>query len=150
MVIRMIIDNINSSEKYNNMHKDFEKVFDYLKKLDPTTIGRVDLSDTVWVTTSLTPDSESNTKPFEAHRNYLDIHYIVSGKETFGYSNTDRLTSIQEYNELEDFELLEGEISTIILNEGDFCIIYPEDSHIPFMKKLSDHLVRAVAKIKYI
>ena len=145
----MIIGNINSYKKYSNVHKDFDLVFNYLKKTDNPPLGRVDLSDTVWLTTSTSSAFEAKTKPFEAHKNYIDIHYVVSGKETFGYSNIDSLISIQEYNELDDYELLEGEISTIILNEGDFCIVFPEDAHIPCMQKLSQHLIRVVAKIRY-
>lgn len=145
----MITGNIKSCEKYFSVHKDFEKVFDYLKNnVDKTSMGRVDLADNVWVTTSAAPEADGSVRYFEAHRKYLDIHYIVSGKETFGYSNVDCLTTTTEYSESGDCEMLDGEISTIVLNEGDFCIVFPEDAHIPFMQKMSDNLVRAVAKVK--
>ncbi|MBO5069356.1 MAG: YhcH/YjgK/YiaL family protein [Roseburia sp.] len=146
----MITGNIKSCEKYNNVHKDFEKVFDYLKNnLNKESTGRADLADGVWVNAPSAPTSDGTSTTFEAHRKYLDIHYIISGKEAFGYSNVESLTTTKEYSENEDYELLEGEISTIILNEGDFCIVFPEDAHIPCMQKLSDNLVRVVAKIKY-
>lgn len=145
----MITGNIQSCEKYNNVHKDFEKVFDYLRNtINQEHAIRADLADGVWVNAPSTPESDSTSTTFEAHRKYLDIHYIISGKEAFGYSNVDYLTTTKEYNEAEDYELLEGEISTVILNEGDFCIVFPEDAHIPCMQKLSDNLVRVVAKIK--
>ena len=92
----MVIGNIEFYERYNNVHKDFQKTFEYLKKLDKSTVGRFEITDGVSGTTAVSSGSDSKEKPFEAHRKYLDIHYIVSGKEAFGYSNIDSLQSKQE------------------------------------------------------
>ena len=145
----MITGNIKLCDKYNNVHKDFEKVFDYLKNnLCKESTGRADLADGVWVNAPFAPESDGISNTFEAHRNYIDIHYILSGKEAFGYADVDSLSTTKAYDEADDYELLEGEISTLILKEGDFCVVFPEDAHIPCMQKLSDDLIRVVAKIK--
>ena len=144
----MITGNIRDIDKYVSVHKDFEKVFAYLKSVTPETSGRVDLGEHMWVTTSETETTPEGPRFFEAHRNYLDIQYIVSGSESFGYANVNTLTTATEYNPEKDIEMLSGDINPLVLKEGDFCIVFPEDAHIPVLEKLSDRLVRAVGKVK--
>ena len=92
--------------------------------------------------------SDANKKIFEAHRKYIDLHYIIDGVEQFGYANIDTLTPAGEYNEADDYILLCGEVNRITLSNGDFVIAFPEDAHIPALKyKNSEKVKRAVVKI---
>jgi YhcH/YjgK/YiaL family protein len=85
----------------------------------------------------------------EAHKKYIDIHYCISGSEGIGYNDVPRLTPTTEYDEENDYLLLSGEYQKVVLHEGDFCIVFPEDAHIPMMKGDADGmLLKAVAKVK--
>ena len=153
----MIVDNIKNFEKYTSLHKDFAKAFSFIRDLkedaqEGTTI--ID-EDNVWVNVievNHAPQAEgasNSIKVFEAHKKYLDIHYILCGEEKFGYANKESLKIKQPYNAEEDYELLEGETNAILLKKGDFAITYPEDAHIPDLEKACDgKLVRVVAKVR--
>ena len=93
-------------------------------------------------------DEKGDKKLFEAHRKYIDIHYIFEGTEQFGYADTETLAPVTGYDEKDDYILLRGEESRITLNRGDFVIAFPEDAHIPALKyKNSEKVKRAVVKI---
>ena len=153
----MIIDSIGNFEKYISLHKDFEKAFSFLRDLREDEKEGTTILDEgcVWATVigvnnaprvSNTPNS---AKVFEAHKRFVDIHYILSGEEKFGYANIDRLKTKQPYNAMDDYQLLEGEINAILLKKGDFMITFPEDAHIPDLEKTNDEkLVRVVVKVR--
>lgn len=147
----MIVDNLKNCILYEKIHKDFAKVFEVLKTLskDSEVEKKVIEEGSVWVLPpSVISDSDA-PKIFEAHRDFIDIHYIISGEEKFGYSNIERLVQVKEYDNHEDYELLEGEKDFITLKEGDFCIVFPQDAHIPAFQKVGEtELIRVVAKIR--
>lgn len=143
----MIIANINDCEKYFGISG---KIGDALKLLETMEYGKNSNDFTVNFSEVITSDEDAtgNKKLFEAHRKYIDLHYIIEGTEQFGYANISTLKPTTEYNEDEDYILLSGEISRITLSKGDFVIVFPEDAHIPAMKSEGCKKVkRAVVKI---
>lgn len=147
----MIVDSLRNCTLYETVHKDFAQVFDVLKTISADTeSGKIVLNEgNVWVNApSLTVVTETS-KAFEAHKEFIDIHYIISGAEKFGYANKERLNVTKEYDKQGDYELLDGEANLITLKEGDFCIVFPDDAHIPACMKVGkEPLVRVVAKIR--
>ena len=147
----MITDSLSNCAMYETVHKDFKKVFEALRKIATgNETEKVVLDeDNVWINAPASAVIPEESRMFEAHRDFIDIHYILSGSETFGYANVDALTITKEYDKEADYELLDGEKSLLILNAGDFCITFPQDAHIPYFQKHGEEdLVRAVAKIR--
>ena len=131
------------------IHKDFGCVFEYLKNMEEASVGKVVLDEgNVWINVMNIQDTPEGARSFEAHREFIDVHYIYSGKEEFGYSNIERLNATVEYNSQNDCELLEGEVNTLCLNAGDFVITFPEDAHMPYITKSDGQLIHIVAKIR--
>ena len=148
----MIIDSIKNCALYEKVNGNFAKVFEILKTLDENTEPQKIVVDegNVWINVQKIgerpPISEMK---FEEHRKFIDVHFIVHGKESFGYCDTDRVTVVIPYSEEKDIEFSEGEISKVYLSAGDFCVTYPHDAHMPSMENLSDGIMtRAVAKIR--
>ena len=80
---------------------------------------------------------EYNSKPkaegfWESHRKYLDVQYVAAGAEHMGYAPTVRL-SPGEYQEENDFIEMAGDGEFFHLREGFFCILAPQDAHMPGM-----------------
>ena len=50
-----------------------------------------------------------------------------------GYADIDTLTPTTEYNDEKDYQMLKGHVNKVILNKGDFCVVFPEDAHLPQM-----------------
>ena len=144
----MIRDNIKYCDTYIGLNDTFAKVFNALKELNSgTPAGRIDIDENAWINVNDVQKEQGEDFLFEDHKKYLDIHYVIKGEEQFAYSVIDSLDSEKEYNDADDYELLKGEGEVISLKEGDFCIVYPQDAHAPFVGK-SDVLKKAVAKVK--
>lgn len=146
----MIVDHIKNFEQYGFANNDFKKVFDVLKTLDKfSPLGkRVIEEGRLWVDVSIAKE-RTGMAEFEAHKDFIDIHYLLSGKEEFGFANVDGLSVTTPYNMEKDVEFYKDNGISMILDQGYFCVVFPQDAHIPFKKKLgAQPLIRAVAKIK--
>ena len=67
---------------------------------------------------------------WEAHRQYIDIQYIIKGTELIGYSNIDYLKS-GEYDDAKDLLVLYGDGVFLEVRAGTFVILMPQDAHMP-------------------
>jgi len=78
-----------------------------------------------------------DTRPeprFEAHQRYLDIQYIVSGKERFGWAGLENLTPADPYNPDKDVvkgSVLDEAASFVHLSAGYLAVVWPADAHAP-------------------
>lgn len=147
----LITDKIKNSDTYAACNRFFSEIFGKIKTLTPDDAGKkfVIEEGVAWISVSSSETAPQGERKFEAHKKFLDIHFVLKGEETFVYANTENLKPETEYNEEQDYLLLNGAGAKIALREGDFCIVYPQDAHIPTLEKLSEgNLVRGVAKIK--
>jgi biofilm protein TabA len=86
---------------------------------------------------------------YEAHRSYIDVQYILSGRELMGWAELKTLDVVKPYDEEKDFLLLEGKGTLIPMNTGDFAILYPHDAHMPCVAHDAPSKVRKlVLKVK--
>ncbi len=145
----MIFGNINDAEKYFPVNRYFAEAFGLLKGLDGSEHERITVKDgTFWINFAEFDEIATGDKPFEAHKDFLDIHYIIEGEEKFGCANTESLTESRPYDKENDYLLLSGSADILTLKKGDFCIVFPEDAHIPCMSKGNEKLKKAIVKIK--
>jgi len=148
----MITGNIKDAKRYYSVNENFESAFKFLEKLDIDSTGEFEFEGfrgciSEMETSDLTKEGKEKTI-LEAHRKYLDIHFVIDGSEGIGYANIDTLKAETEYNEEEDYLLLTGRKDKIILQPGEFCVVFPEDAHTPGMCGIDNKLKKAVVKIK--
>lgn len=132
----MIVDTIENAYLYNNISENLAKALEVLKELHPADLsdGRHDIDgDNVFLISQ-----HYETKPFrqgklEAHRKYIDIQFLAAGRELLGYAPGGDLETDQPYSEEKDvvFYKLPDRISSIVLVPGLFCILFPQDTHMP-------------------
>ncbi|MCM1266250.1 MAG: YhcH/YjgK/YiaL family protein, partial [Candidatus Gastranaerophilales bacterium] len=87
---------------------------------------------------------------FEAHRDYIDIQYMISGNEKIGVTDYSTCKTTIEYNSEKDIEFLSGNGEYISLNAGEFMILYPKDAHKPSISSDVDNptnVRKAVVKV---
>lgn len=66
---------------------------------------------------------------WEAHKNYLDIHLMLSGEEQIDLNFVPNM-EVKDYVPEDDFLPMEGaKNGSVILGKGDFLICYPSDAH---------------------
>jgi hypothetical protein len=72
----------------------------------------------------------ADARPWEGHRKYIDIHFIIKGEEIIGISPIDAMQIKKDYDAQTDFIEFEGATQQqILLKEGMFLIAFPEDIH---------------------
>ncbi len=148
----MIYGNILAPETYGFLQGRLEKCFSYIKEHDLKTmeLGRYELEgNDLFLNLQEFETMPSEGRTYEAHRNYLDLHYIVTGSEKIEVNFLERMKK-ESYDEDRDLAVLTGEASGMtVLREGDFMICYPADAHRPAgMEKTPEKIRKAVFKIR--
>lgn len=66
---------------------------------------------------------------WEAHKDYLDVHVNISGKEQIDLNFLGNL-ACGVYQPEGDFQPADGEKNaSVVMETGDFLVCYPEDAH---------------------
>ncbi len=70
---------------------------------------------------------------FESHMKYLDIQFILSGREEIWVTDTAKLTVKDPYVSDKDLCFYEHEerAHRLDMSAGDFAVLFPEDGHMP-------------------
>ena len=142
----MIVDNIGNNLKYCGAHRLFPQAFEFLKSADCSTLplGRTDLlGDELYVLVGNGKGRERSGAQMEIHHRYMDIHFIVEGVESFGWSPYNALQhSATPYDEAQDFELFKDEpLVWFSLSPGMFTLFHSGEGHLP---GVSDGIVRKI------
>ncbi len=77
---------------------------------------------------------QGTTKPAgaaEAHREYLDIQYILEGGETMGWADVSAMKAEGEFNTAKDKGMYSGAMEFIHVPAGYCYVVFPEDAHAP-------------------
>ena len=131
----MIIDTLDHADTYASLHPLFAQAFAFLKRPD-----LADLPDGKHVI--VPPDrlfaaiSTYTTKPvsegkLETHRDYIDIQYLASGKETLGWAPLAGQPEACPFSAQNDIGFYEGDSTPLPLAPKTFMILFPQDAHLP-------------------
>ena len=132
----MIAANINDQmiENYKKVHPRFDVAFEGLKKLiaDNAEVGKyeIDGSD-VYAMVQEYETKPFSEKKFEIHKEYIDIQYIISGKEAMGFESLDMLTPIDDYKPDAQLFYMNDSYDKINLSAGEYVVFFPNEPHAP-------------------
>ncbi|MBQ8295131.1 MAG: YhcH/YjgK/YiaL family protein [Clostridia bacterium] len=151
----MVVDTLKNCAEYFALHEKFEKAFAFIKQAvaDGLAVGKyeiegADLYASVQEYNSKLPPEGK----FEGHRKYIDIQYIVSGKEVMEVADVAKMTAKTEYNDVKDVEFYEdvSNASKCVVEMGDYCVFFPQDIHKPCMAidGVSTPVKKIVVKVK--
>lgn len=129
----MIFGNINEQETYDFLPKAIKACFAYIKSHDllSYTKGSHEIEGKqFFVNIEEYSTVKREDRFWEAHKQYIDVHVMLSGKECIDINFIENM-QLGEYKAKNDFQALEGEAqaSVNLLNFGDFLICYPQDAH---------------------
>ena len=150
----MIVDTLNNSKQYSNAHGGFSAGFDFIKKAVSENLpeGRYDI-DGENVFAFIQEYTSKEDSSFEAHKNYIDIQFIVKGTEVIFAADLDKLSVKTEYCDERDVMFLNdyGKATKIILTDGEYGIFFPWDAHKPglCLDGKPDTVKKIVVKVKY-
>ena len=148
----MILDKLENSALYEGITENLKKGFNYLKStnLQSLEAGKYEI-DGINVFALI---SEYETKKHEdcrpeAHRDYADIQYIISGKEAIGFVSLKDQKETTTYIPEKDIVFYSAETSPLILETGMFAVFFPQDVHRPCMQiEGPEKVKKAVIKVK--
>lgn len=136
--------------------KMFEKVknaLNYLKTTDiqALPLGRNEINDDMYAQVLEYETQDLNDVFFETHKNYLDLHFIVSGEEIIQLCDSKSLTKT-EYNEIRDLQFYEdtNQFNEIMLATNDYLFIQEYEAHRTngYVDQTSGPVKKIVIKIK--
>jgi YhcH/YjgK/YiaL family protein len=129
----VILDLLDNAELYRRLGERFVAGFDYLRQdLLKVADGRYEIvGDDVFALVQ-----SYDTKPlaqgkWEAHRQYADIQYMISGRERMGVAPIARMKTQTPYNPDTDLEFFTGDGQMVTVEQGGFTIFLPHDVHMP-------------------
>ena len=143
----MIIDNLSNAKQYYGIGERIERSLKYLEITDlaKLEIGKHEIDGkNIYALVSEYDTKNLEQGKWEAHRKYLDIQFVISGKEKIGYCHINEMKMKIEYNEDKDILFLEGNGDYLSVNEGTFAIFAPEDVHMPGIKAENQQQVKKI------
>jgi len=127
----------------------WDKAFNFLKNTDfsKAEMKRYDIDDDkLYATVSEYISKNEETAQFEAHRKYIDIQYVISGKEVMNIAPLKSVNKVlMPYDAIKDIEFVAVSKSTDLkAASGSFFIFFPDDAHRPGLKDGVNSPVRKV------
>lgn len=147
---------VNYVEFYRQYHANkayWDKAFDYLKtqNLQTLSTGRHDIDgDNVYASVTENPTKDFDSTMWESHRKYIDLQYVISGKEKIGVASPQKLVIIKVYDATKDVANYSGNGKVYRAEPGTFFLFFPSDAHRPNIAdgdKKADKKI--VIKIRY-
>ncbi len=144
----MIIDHITNRACYEAMNPQFSLAFDFIERVMErgAETGRYELDgDRVYAMVQEYEGKEDHPV-FEGHRKYLDIQFILSGRERMEAAAADACAIDTEYREDKDiaFFTCHGDKVTMELGAGELAIFYPQDLHKPGIRCAEGGVIRKI------
>jgi YhcH/YjgK/YiaL family protein len=149
----MIFDTIMNAHLYLRLSPSLAHVFDYIAATDMPSLaaGRHDIDGCdVFVLISDYSTRTESQGTWEAHRRFIDLHYIINGTERIGFAPISRMKP-GAYDQAKDFLAIEGTGDFLTLRKGDFMLLFPDDAHMPSLAGGNDPtpVKKAVFKIPF-
>lgn len=147
----MIISNLKHSERIEPLHPAFKKAFDYIKSHDllHEACGRIELDGDRLFINNVSPTClPAEAQVLEVHRDYIDIHVLLEGKERIGWKALEDLQAEkQAYNPTSDCALYTDRPTFYVdLQPGEFVVVFPEDPHAPLIG--TGNIRKLIIKVK--
>lgn len=148
----MIIDKIENASLYIGISERIKCALNFIQQTDFSNLelGRYDIDgDLIFALVNEYQTNNANDSLLEAHQNYIDVQFMLDGKEHVGYVTLNSQQAKKAYNPEEDFALFKDNYSTNLLSKGMFAIFFPDDLHLPGLKVDESELVKKViVKVK--
>lgn len=131
----MLFGNVNKLDLVPYISEEFIKLINEAVILSENNdVGKYVIGDDGVFVMLVDAETELREKrKSEIHKNYIDIQILLSGEETFGYSNDildEAFNLVELENDVMFFDDVENE-QFVSLQKNDFAIFYPCQAHRP-------------------
>jgi biofilm protein TabA len=112
----------------------WDKAFAFLKdsNLIAMPVGRHPIdADNVFALITENPTKDYDSTQWESHRNFIDLHYVISGEEKIGDCSVTKLSVTKPYDASKDVINYSGEGKLYDATPETFFLFFPSDGHRP-------------------
>jgi YhcH/YjgK/YiaL family protein len=135
----MILDTLANRHLYLHLSPRLNTALEHLATTDFSTLpkGKYELDgDRLFVIVNDYDTKPREVEPFEVHRKYIDVQYVVSGEEECGYLPLAQQRESKPYYEPHDYAEFDYQENSrdaafFPLKAGMFAIFFPGDIHMP-------------------
>ena len=134
--------------------KGLEAGFEFLERGDlaALSMGKHPIDgDSVFALAMQSPSRDPSDGRFEAHQEYIDIQYLVSGEEMIGLAPVEGLKVTSPYDAAKDiaFYAVPATYKALEIHPGHFAVLFPGEGHLPMCHSHGPHqLHKVVVKVK--
>ena len=130
----MLYDSLKHIEFYKGTHPGVYRALEILRDTDFSQLEdkryEVDGDNLFFFLQSYETKPDNDTP--EAHRKYIDIQFLVSGREKMGVAPLEDMSEEVEARPDGDIWFYRGPMDYITLTAGDrFAVLWPGDAHAP-------------------
>ncbi|MBH57567.1 MAG: YhcH/YjgK/YiaL family protein [Planctomycetaceae bacterium] len=149
----MIFDRLSNAAQYYGVASLIQKGFEFLQRPELASledgVHEIQGRD-VYAIIARGNGVGREQAMLEAHRNYLDIQYVIEGTDKIGWLERDFVERVKDpYDAEKDLEFFyDRPASWIQVPAGSFAIFLPQDIHAPLAT--SQYVHKAVVKVKLI
>lgn len=149
----MIYDKLDYADLYMNLSEGIREGLLFLQNISSDiAIGEYILSPRAKAIVSEYTTKLENENGYEAHRDYIDIQYLIDGAETICCLPVDKVEEKVPYNKEKDIAFFDSKERPVELKIGNgfFAIFYPQDGHKPQLCVDKPMMVKKIVlKIKF-
>lgn len=132
----MILDSLKFWRQYAALSPLFPVAFSFLENLPAQpAVGRCEIEgEDVFAFVQRQMTAPVETGQYEAHRRYIDIQYMLHGREITHWTPLPLLTDVIMPFDIEKDAMLFGPApggEPIRVQAGQFAVFFPHDGHIP-------------------
>lgn len=129
----MIYDSLKNLKNYIGLDPRLTRALEIIRDTDFSGLEdgtyEVEGHDFRYMLQSYTAEGV-NDKP-EAHRDFIDIQYLISGKELVGVGQLEDMNEEVEARPEGDIWFYHGVLDNVTLEKDKFVILFPNDAHAP-------------------
>lgn len=130
----MIYDRITNINTYKGLPPDIYEGLKFLRQVSPDiAVGTHQINPRVKAIVSEYDTKKVNEHGYEAHRKNVDIQYLLLGEERIACLPIERLKETKPYSEENDAAFYAADLrpQELILGNGYFAVLFPQDGHMP-------------------
>jgi YhcH/YjgK/YiaL family protein len=142
------------SWRSNPRLKRLEVAFRFLERPDLKVlpVGKHVIDEKAYAMIDKSPSQPPEGVEFEAHRKYIDVHYMISGQVATGYAPIEKLKLHTPYNEKDEAAMyyVPAAYTKVKLYPGMFAVFFPGGGHMPNCHLDGRHdLHKVVVKVRH-
>lgn len=149
----MIYDHISNISFYRGLSEDIRVGLEYLREVRmDIAVGSYQINPRVKAIVSEYETKIVNESGYEAHRDYIDIQYLIRGEEVINSLPLEYLKETRAYNKEKDaafYKETNMKPQELQLGNGYFAILFPQDGHMPQLcVSKPENVKKVVLKVK--